>query len=146
MTCQFIMIIAQRNTIFRSRPRACRTCARCSRWEKSERSSTCTGRACESRTSKTKTSSARISRFEAKYPILQFSCCREAKKQAYVYAALFAMSQSITYVLYSVAFRYGSYLVLEGEMTPSAVYRSVERQKKKNPLLQTDQGAYQTSR
>ncbi|XP_060852924.1 ATP-dependent translocase ABCB1-like isoform X2 [Rhopalosiphum padi] len=48
---------------------------------------------------------------------------KEAKKQAYIYAALFALSQSITYVLYSVAFKYGSYLVLQGEMTPSAVYR-----------------------
>lgn len=50
---------------------------------------------------------------------------REAKKQVYMYAALFAFSQSITYVLYSIAFKYGSYLVLQGEMTPSAVYRSV---------------------
>lgn len=50
---------------------------------------------------------------------------REAKKQVYMYAALFALSQSITYILYSVAFKYGSYLVLQGEMTPSAVYRSV---------------------
>ncbi|VVC36193.1 Hypothetical protein CINCED_3A013935 [Cinara cedri] len=48
---------------------------------------------------------------------------KEAKKQVYMYAALFALSQSITYVLYSVAFKYGSYLVLQGEMTPSAVYR-----------------------
>lgn len=48
---------------------------------------------------------------------------KEAKKQAYIYAALFALSQSITYILYSVAFKYGSYLVLHGEMTPSAVYR-----------------------
>jgi len=48
---------------------------------------------------------------------------KEAKKQAYIYAALFALSQSITYILYSIAFKYGSYLVLQGEMTPSAVYR-----------------------
>ncbi|XP_022171475.1 multidrug resistance protein 1B-like isoform X2 [Myzus persicae] len=48
---------------------------------------------------------------------------KEAKKQAYIYAGLFALSQSITYILYSVAFKYGSYLVLQGEMTPSAVYR-----------------------
>ncbi|XP_060869944.1 ATP-dependent translocase ABCB1-like isoform X2 [Metopolophium dirhodum] len=48
---------------------------------------------------------------------------KEAKKQAYIYAALFALSQSITYFLYAVAFKYGSYLVLQGEMSPSAVYR-----------------------
>lgn len=40
-----------------------------------------------------------------------------------MYATLFALSQSITYILYSIAFKYGSYLVLNEEMTPSAVYR-----------------------
>ncbi|XP_050420409.1 ATP-dependent translocase ABCB1-like isoform X2 [Adelges cooleyi] len=48
---------------------------------------------------------------------------KEAKKQVYSYALLFALSQSITYMLYAVAFKYGSYLVLNKEMTPTSVYR-----------------------
>ncbi|XP_050546689.1 ATP-dependent translocase ABCB1-like [Daktulosphaira vitifoliae] len=48
---------------------------------------------------------------------------KEAKKQVYWYAMLFALSQSVTYLLYAIAFKYGSYLVLKKEMTPSAVYR-----------------------
>lgn len=69
----------------------------------------------------------RCIRLEIKLDFRPVCVCvyREAKKQTYMYATLFALSQSITYVLYSIAFKYGSFLVLQDEMTPSAVYRSV---------------------
>lgn len=46
-----------------------------------------------------------------------------AKKQAISYSAMYAVSQAVIYGMYSVAFRYGAYLVEIGEMTATDIYR-----------------------
>ena len=48
---------------------------------------------------------------------------REAKKQAYVYAVVFGVSQAVVYVMYAAAFRFGAYLIANDEMNPTQVYR-----------------------
>ncbi|XP_014294685.1 ATP-dependent translocase ABCB1 [Halyomorpha halys] len=48
---------------------------------------------------------------------------KESKKQAYVYAIVFAISQSMIYVMYATAFRFGAKLISEGQMDPTQVYR-----------------------
>jgi len=48
---------------------------------------------------------------------------RAAKKQAVSYAVMYAVSQAVIYVIYSVAFRYGAYLVEIGDMSATNVYR-----------------------
>ncbi|XP_014242218.1 multidrug resistance protein 1-like isoform X2 [Cimex lectularius] len=47
----------------------------------------------------------------------------ESKKQAYVYAIVFAISQSLVYMMYAAAFRFGAVLIEKDEMTPTSVYR-----------------------
>ncbi|XP_025418287.1 multidrug resistance protein 1-like [Sipha flava] len=46
-----------------------------------------------------------------------------AKKQAVSYSVMYAVSQAVIYGMYSVAFRYGAYLVEIGEMTATDIYR-----------------------
>uniref|UniRef100_A0A0A9VZD9 ABC-type xenobiotic transporter n=3 Tax=Lygus hesperus TaxID=30085 RepID=A0A0A9VZD9_LYGHE len=48
---------------------------------------------------------------------------KEARKQAYYYATVFAVTQSVLYIMYSVAFQFGAKLIERDEMTPTAVYR-----------------------
>ncbi|KAF4517428.1 hypothetical protein B566_EDAN005037 [Ephemera danica] len=48
---------------------------------------------------------------------------REAKKQAFLYALVFAFSQAIIYMMYGSAFRFGAYLIEIKDMTPTEVYR-----------------------
>lgn len=51
--------------------------------------------------------------------------CREAVKQAYIYAIVFAFSQAVIYLMYAGAFRFGAYLIGIGDMSPTDVYRWV---------------------
>ncbi|XP_050434282.1 ATP-dependent translocase ABCB1-like [Adelges cooleyi] len=46
-----------------------------------------------------------------------------AKKQAVTYAVMYAVSQAVIYGMYSVAFRYGAYLVEIGDMSSADIYR-----------------------
>lgn len=48
---------------------------------------------------------------------------REAKKQAFVYAAVFSLSQVVVYLMYAGAFRFGAYLIETGDMTATDVYK-----------------------
>ncbi|KAK9501451.1 hypothetical protein O3M35_012171 [Rhynocoris fuscipes] len=48
---------------------------------------------------------------------------KESKKQAAIFAVTLAISQAVLFFLYSAGFRFGSYLITLGEMTPSEVYR-----------------------
>lgn len=48
---------------------------------------------------------------------------KAAKKQAVSYAIMYAVSQAVIYGMYSVAFRYGAYLVEIGDMLATDVYR-----------------------
>lgn len=48
---------------------------------------------------------------------------KAAKKQAFSYAVMYAVSQAVIYGMYSVAFRYGAYLVEIGEMSATDIYR-----------------------
>jgi hypothetical protein len=48
---------------------------------------------------------------------------REAKRQALYYAIMFALAQTVVYMMYAGAFRFGAYLIEKGEMVPSEVYR-----------------------
>lgn len=48
---------------------------------------------------------------------------REAKKHAATFGLVFSFSQSIIYLMYAAAFKYGAQLVETGEMTPTDVYR-----------------------
>ncbi|XP_063233028.1 ATP-dependent translocase ABCB1-like isoform X2 [Bacillus rossius redtenbacheri] len=47
----------------------------------------------------------------------------EAKKQAFVYALVFAFSQAVIYVMYAGAFRFAAYLIENGDMETTNVYR-----------------------
>ncbi|XP_034242655.1 ATP-dependent translocase ABCB1-like isoform X2 [Thrips palmi] len=47
----------------------------------------------------------------------------EAKKQAYIYSIVFALSQAVIYMMYAGAFRFGAYLIEIGDMAPTDVYR-----------------------
>lgn len=47
----------------------------------------------------------------------------EAKKLALTYAVVYAVSQAVIYGMYSVAFRYGAYLVEIGDMSATDVYK-----------------------
>ena len=44
-------------------------------------------------------------------------------RQAHIYAAVFAFSQSLTFFMYSLAFYVGSMFVLDGSMSPVSVFR-----------------------
>lgn len=48
---------------------------------------------------------------------------RENKKLAVSFGVFFALSQAVIYIMYSVGFRYGTFLIESGDMTPSLVYR-----------------------
>lgn len=48
---------------------------------------------------------------------------KAAKKQAVSYAVMYAVAQAVIYGMYSVAFRYGAYLVEIGEMSATDIYR-----------------------
>ncbi len=50
------------------------------------------------------------------------NCFREATKQAYLYALLYAATQGITYYMYGLSFRTGGWLVEIGEMKANTVY------------------------
>lgn len=47
----------------------------------------------------------------------------EARKQAYIYSIVFAVSQAVIYMMYAGAFRFGAYLIEIGDMAPTDVYR-----------------------
>lgn len=51
--------------------------------------------------------------------------CREAKKQALFFAAVFSFSQAVIYAMYAGAFRFGAYLIETGDMEAIDVYRQV---------------------
>jgi hypothetical protein len=51
--------------------------------------------------------------------------CREAKKQALLFAAVFSFSQAVIYAMYAGAFRFGAYLIETGDMEAVDVYRQV---------------------
>lgn len=48
---------------------------------------------------------------------------KAAKKQAATYAIVYAVSQAVVYAMYSIAFRYGAYLVETGDMSATDIYR-----------------------
>ncbi|XP_046390861.1 ATP-dependent translocase ABCB1-like isoform X2 [Ischnura elegans] len=48
---------------------------------------------------------------------------REAKKQTYIYAMVYAFSQGVIFMMYAAAFRFGAYLIEIEEMEPTDVYR-----------------------
>lgn len=48
---------------------------------------------------------------------------KATKKQAVSYAAVYAVAQAVIYGMYSVAFRYGAYLVEIGDMSATDIYR-----------------------
>lgn len=48
---------------------------------------------------------------------------KAAKKQAFSYAIMYAISQAVIYGMYSVSFRYGAYLVEIGDMSATDIYR-----------------------
>lgn len=48
---------------------------------------------------------------------------KEAKKQAFIYAAVFGFSQAVIFMMYAGAFRFGAYLIDINEMTATEVYR-----------------------
>lgn len=48
---------------------------------------------------------------------------KATKKQTLYFALMFSVSQAVIYVMYAVAFRYGSYLIEIGDMTTSSTYR-----------------------
>jgi len=48
---------------------------------------------------------------------------KAAKKQAFSFAIMYAISQAIIYGMYSVSFRYGAYLVEIGDMSATDIYR-----------------------
>ncbi|BES97014.1 Multidrug resistance protein [Nesidiocoris tenuis] len=48
---------------------------------------------------------------------------KESRKQAYYYAIIFAITQSVLYVMYATAFFFGAKLIEKDEMTPTSVYR-----------------------
>ena len=48
---------------------------------------------------------------------------RQNMKQAHIYAAVFAFSQSVMFFMYSISFYLGSIFVNEGSMDPVSVYR-----------------------
>lgn len=61
---------------------------------------------------------------------MQYEKCLEdpfkaAKKQAVSYSVMYAVSQAVIYAIYSVAFRYGAYLVEIGDMSATDVYRYI---------------------
>lgn len=47
----------------------------------------------------------------------------EAKKQAVTYAVAYAVSQAVIYGMYSIAFRYGAYLVEIGDISATDIYK-----------------------
>jgi hypothetical protein len=49
--------------------------------------------------------------------------CREAKKQAVIFAAIFSFSQAVIYAMYAGAFRFGAYLIEIGDMEAVDLYR-----------------------
>jgi len=48
---------------------------------------------------------------------------KAAKKQAFSFAIMYAVSQAVIYGMYSVSFRYGAYLVEIGDMSATDIYR-----------------------
>lgn len=50
---------------------------------------------------------------------------KAAKKQAFTYAIIYAISQAVIYGMYSIAFKYGAYLVEIGDMSATDIYRYV---------------------
>jgi len=48
---------------------------------------------------------------------------KAAKKQAFSFAMMYAISQAVIYGMYSVSFRYGAYLVETGDMSATDIYR-----------------------
>jgi hypothetical protein len=56
---------------------------------------------------------------------VQLLFCREAKKQALLFAAVFSFSQAVIYAMYAGAFRFGAYLIEVGDMEAIDVYRQV---------------------
>lgn len=48
---------------------------------------------------------------------------KAAKKRAFSFAIIYAVSQAVIYVMYSVSFRYGAYLVEIGDMSATNIYR-----------------------
>ncbi|XP_025201296.1 multidrug resistance protein 1A-like isoform X2 [Melanaphis sacchari] len=48
---------------------------------------------------------------------------KTAKKQAFSFAIMYAVSQAVIYGMYSVSFRYGAYLVEIGDMSATDIYR-----------------------
>lgn len=48
---------------------------------------------------------------------------KTAKKQAFSFAIMYAVSQVVIYGMYSVSFRYGAYLVEIGDMSATDIYR-----------------------
>lgn len=53
---------------------------------------------------------------------LNFKIFRESKKQALLYALLYAATQGINYYMYALSFRAGGILVEIGEMNAKGVY------------------------
>jgi hypothetical protein len=51
--------------------------------------------------------------------------CREAKKQALIFAGIFSFSQAVIYAMYAGAFCFGGYLIEIGDMEAIDVYRQV---------------------
>lgn len=48
-------------------------------------------------------------------------------RNAQLYGMSFGFSQAVVFYLYAAAFRFGAYLVAQGEMEPDKVYRQVEQ-------------------
>lgn len=61
--------------------------------------------------------------FVTKYENSLIDIYKAAKNQAVTYAITYAITQAVIYVMYSVAFRYGAYLVEVGDMSAINIYR-----------------------
>jgi len=48
---------------------------------------------------------------------------KNAKKQAFSFAIMYAISQAVIYGMYSVSFKYGAFLVEIGDMSATDIYR-----------------------
>ncbi len=48
---------------------------------------------------------------------------RQALRQAHIYGAGFGFSQSMIFFMYAAAYRFGAYLIEQGEMEPLNVFR-----------------------
>ncbi|XP_014273830.1 ATP-dependent translocase ABCB1 isoform X2 [Halyomorpha halys] len=65
----------------------------------------------------------RESDFVEEYMDLLWEPYRESKHNAFRYGIVYGLAYSINYIMYMVAFYYGSFFIQNGEMTPDDVYR-----------------------